>query len=535
VQGEPLVFTRTALDEAPAASAAYQYLAPLIVSQNEIEAIGLNPGSRREILDRLIDPLAWSEVDIGSPLGEVASIERRIERLRDERDEFAEKGGRSTDLLAVLKEAEAEQKVVAKDARKVDALQKSTAKLADDLGQIRSAADGYRITEEILEAWQEEINETEIERPFPSLASAAVDAQVSKKVAKAEDQIRLALEELSTAAEIVSKARSEAVAQQQKLQKKLKADSERLEELQEGAGEVSRRISALRQEIKAEESFDKRVRQLDRQILKVVKERESALDRAEEAAERRFSMRQGCAGELTSRFNGRIEVRVDKSGETSAYEAALLEALQGSNLQYKSLAGKLAAKVSPRELISAVESSNASMLAQLTQISDDRAIRLVAHLQQNSMAALLLAPLEDSVDFALLDGQKYKPTKSLSMGQRCTVVLPLLLAEEHESILLDQPEDHLDNAFIVETLVSAIKARSSKGQIIVATHNANIPVLGDAVQVVVLASDGRRGFVGTAAALDADESVEAITTLMEGGRDAFARRAEFYSAHPDGR
>ena len=292
-------------------------------------------------------------------------------------------------------------------------------------------------------------------------------------------------------------------------------------------------MSALRQEIKAEEGFDKRVRQLDKQIAKVVAERESALDRAEGTAEERFSMRQACAGEVTARFNGRIEIRVDKSGETAAYEAALVEALQGSNLQYKNLAAKLAAKVSPRELISAVESSDAAKLAKLAGISDDRAVRLVAHLQQNSMASLLLAPLDDSVDFALLDGQKYKPTKSLSMGQRCTVVLPLLLAEEHESILLDQPEDHLDNAFIVDTLVSAIRARSSGGQIIVATHNANIPVLGDAVQVIVLASDGRHGFVEAVADLDADESVEAITTLMEGGREAFARRAEFYSAHPN--
>jgi chromosome segregation ATPase len=535
VQGEPLVFTRTALDEAPAASASYQYLAPLIVSQSEIEAIGLNPTSRREILDRLIDPLAWSEVDLSSPLGEVASLERRIERLREEREEFADKGGRSADLAAALKEAEAEQKTVAKTARKVDSLQKSTAKLADELGQLRSAGDGYRITEEMLEGWQEEITETEVERPFPSLASAPVEAQVTKRTSKAEEHIRLALEQLSSAAEVVSEARSEAVGRQQKLQKKLRAESERLEELQEGAGEVSRRVSALRQEIKAEEGFDKRVRQLDKQIRKVVAERESALDRAEQTAEKRFSMRQACAGELTARFNGRIEVRVDKSGETAAYEAALVDALQGSNLQYKSLAGKLATQVSPRELISAVESSDATRLAQLAGISDDRAVRLVAHLQQNSMAGLLLAALDDSIDFALLDGQKYKLTKNLSMGQRCTVVLPLLLAEEHESILLDQPEDHLDNAFIVDTLVSAIRARSSNGQVIVATHNANIPVLGDAAQVVVLASDGRHGFIDAVAALDADESVEAITTLMEGGREAFARRAEFYSAHPDAR
>lgn len=135
------------------------------------------------------------------------------------------------------------------------------------------------------------------------------------------------------------------------------------------------------------------------------------------------------------------------------------------------------------------------------------------------------------MDFALLDGTEYKPTRQLSMGQRCTVVLPLLLAAEHESILLDQPEDHLDNAFIVDTLVQAIRDRANDGQVLVATHNANVPVLGDAQNVIVLASDGRHGFVDTAGSLNEDDIVRSITTLMEGGAEAFARRAAFYSQH----
>ena len=180
-----------------------------------------------------------------------------------------------------------------------------------------------------------------------------------------------------------------------------------------------------------------------------------------------------------------------------------------------------------------MEAEDPKRLAKLCDIPADRARKLLAHLEAHSLSPLLLAPLEDSVDFALLDGQDYKVTHDLSMGQRCTVVLPMLLAEEREAVVLDQPEDHLDNAFIVDTLVSAISTRSEGGQVIVATHNANIPVLGEAMQVIVLASDGRRGFVASAGDLDTDASVHAITTLMEGGREAFALRAEFYDEHPD--
>ncbi|MGH2499802.1 MAG: AAA family ATPase [Candidatus Limnocylindria bacterium] len=535
VQGEQLIFSRTGLDELPATSAHYEYKAPLIVSQNEIEAIGLDPASRREILDRLVDPLAWTELDAEDTRATIASLERRLERLRAERDEYVDQAAQLEGLAEQLAQGEREQAAVAEAVENAKPLQDAIAQQADRLGQIRAAGDAYRIAEEALGDWRNRLADTKLERPIPKLQSPAVEAQVSDSVSKTREHLRHALEEIGTAQKLVADARAETRAQQGEMQTKLKADAEQLEELQRGAGEVGRRVSALRQQMKELEGYTERVQQLEAEISRVVGERDTALDEAEGRSEGRYQLRKQCAADLTSKFHGRIEVRVDKSGEFAAYESALVSALQGSNLQYRPLAASLAAKVSPRELVSALEAADAGRIVRAAQISSDRAVRLVAHLQQQSIVDLLLAPLDDSVDFALLDGQAYKPTRNLSMGQRCTVVLPLLLAEERESILLDQPEDHLDNAFIVETLVEAIRERTRDGQVIVATHNANIPVLGEARRVIVLASDGRHGFVTTAAPLDDDDSVGAITTLMEGGREAFARRAAFYSEHDDGR
>jgi hypothetical protein len=67
---------------------------------------------------------------------------------------------------------------------------------------------------------------------------------------------------------------------------------------------------------------------------------------------------------------------------------------------------------------------------------------------------------------------------------------------------------------------------------IFSTHNANIPVLGNADRVILLGSDGTRGFVRHAGALDDPKSVDAITTVMEGGIEAFDKRAKFYHAEP---
>ena len=131
----------------------------------------------------------------------------------------------------------------------------------------------------------------------------------------------------------------------------------------------------------------------------------------------------------------------------------------------------------------------------------------------------------------LMDGTTYKGIGELSTGQRCTVVLPLVLRHTDRILIVDQPEDHIDNAFIAETLILSLIARDPDSQVIFSTHNANIPVLGNADQIVHLGSDGKRGFPVLASDLNDPRAVEAITTVMEGGVEAFKRRASFYNKH----
>jgi predicted ATPase len=114
------------------------------------------------------------------------------------------------------------------------------------------------------------------------------------------------------------------------------------------------------------------------------------------------------------------------------------------------------------------------------------------------------------------------------------VILPITLEHKERVLVVDQPEDHLDNAFVVDTLIKAIRNRSDSSQMLVSTHNANIPVLGDASQVITMGSDGQRGFVSHVGPLDDQATVEAISLIMEGGREAFARRARFYGAQQPG-
>jgi ABC-type cobalamin/Fe3+-siderophores transport system ATPase subunit len=104
----------------------------------------------------------------------------------------------------------------------------------------------------------------------------------------------------------------------------------------------------------------------------------------------------------------------------------------------------------------------------------------------------------------------------------------MLLEQRDRVMVLDQPEDHLDNSFVVDTVVTALRGTDGSSQRIIATHNANIPVLGEADLVVAMASDGDHGFIDAQGPLDTAPVISAISTILEGGLEAFDRRAKFY-------
>lgn len=124
----------------------------------------------------------------------------------------------------------------------------------------------------------------------------------------------------------------------------------------------------------------------------------------------------------------------------------------------------------------------------------------------------------------------FRDLDDLSKGQKATALLLLLLATLPGPLIVDQPEDDLDNRFIWEGVVPRVRADKGMRQLVFSTHNANIPVLGDAELIVVLESAGGKGRIaeGGAGSLD-DHTVLALAgEILEGGPDAFERRRYLY-------
>lgn len=130
--------------------------------------------------------------------------------------------------------------------------------------------------------------------------------------------------------------------------------------------------------------------------------------------------------------------------------------------------------------------------------------------------------------------QTWKELDQLSTGQKATAVLLLLLLESDAPLVVDQPEDDLDNRFIAECVVPTMREEKRKRQFIFSTHNANIPVLGDAEQIVGLTPVVEGGIEhatipeGLCGSIDTPAVKELVKELLEGGQEAFEFRKQKY-------
>jgi hypothetical protein len=345
---------------------------------------------------------------------------------------------------------------------------------------------------------------------------------------KAKKAIQTARRELLAAEKLLAEMTNTTNQEKLKIDDKARQIRKDLETQQQGAGVVVRQASSLREKKAQLVSLTNTAKAVDTKLKSLRKAREAALDRLDQIREDRFKSRQECAESLSSDLGPRIHVEVERAGQVEQYAAVVADCLKGSGLHYNDLAASLSGSMSPRELTECIDESNHELISEVLGINRERAIRLIAALKMCNLGELLTVTVEDDVHFTLLDGSEYKAIADLSTGQRCTVILPLILEQKERVIIVDQPEDHIDNAFIADTVVKAILERSAESQILFSTHNPNIPVLGEADRVIHMSSDGKRGFVLEAADLDDSAIVTAITNVMEGGRDAFRRRANFY-------
>lgn len=266
-------------------------------------------------------------------------------------------------------------------------------------------------------------------------------------------------------------------------------------------------------------------------LSKLGSERAKLLDQLSNLRDARFAVRAQIAERLTSELGPTIRVSISQDGETESYQKLIEEKLRGQGVQQGIVAQRLATRIPPSTLADIIRRSDETTLMVDAELNSNQAKRVISIFGTlENLALLETVDLDDAPTIELKDGAGYKDSVCLSTGQKCTTILPILLMESVNPLLIDQPEDNLDNRFVFETIVRSIQRVKKGRQLIFVTHNPNIPVLGDADMVIVMESDGEHGRSTMSGTVDHCE--KPIVNLLEGGADAFRQRGNRYKLTP---
>ena len=242
-----------------------------------------------------------------------------------------------------------------------------------------------------------------------------------------------------------------------------------------------------------------------------------------------FNTRRTKIDELNQKLNNRLKIDIEYLNNKEQFKEQFSELVKGSGISKDAISN-----ITEKDAIEGIEISNyislgKQKLQEIFGLTEAMAQRLLEWFKNDEKLFELetLFP-DDKILIKLKVEDTYKELSTLSAGQKATALLILLFAQENRILIIDQPEDDLDNRFIYEDIVKILREIKNNRQIILVTHNANIPVLGDSEQVFVIEALNNECSIVDIGSIDKISIAQNIKSIMEGGEEAFKRRIEKY-------
>lgn len=237
------------------------------------------------------------------------------------------------------------------------------------------------------------------------------------------------------------------------------------------------------------------------------------------------------------KLNRKLEQKVQLKLNTEGHRQALVDYLDHLGMDGigpKKLSWVQEGTFAPSHLAATIRAGEAA-LQQIKWGATPSVIQALCRLPEKHLLELeeFVVPDTMAIELNVTHGERepqFRPINELSTGQQCTAILHLLLLDNQDPLILDQPEDNLDNAFIAERIVTELRRAKLSRQFLFATHNANIPVFGDAEWIGVLRVEDNKGVISPEqqGAIDIPEIQRLAADILEGGRSAFNQRREKY-------
>ncbi len=555
--GKPPIVT-----EGPAIPDLARFLPVRVLSQKEIYAIAEDRGARRRLADDLVrrelDELARKEEDL---IREIKNLNEQIASLPElrEREKALETERRDLEVrLARLKALEAplaRWKGRLAEERFFQGLEQEAAAIARSLRDVAEQA-AFSVTtlgSELAEA------------PSSDLTRAVAD-EADKLVTELKQQTEGAIQDfVQHVAVLLSQ---DAVQAWRRSMETERAEFERLRKelaeqgtdpdlyltYQRGLREKEVQLTELRKRVEGIEALKDR---RDGKEEPGGRRQPGLMDALHVLWRQATEARQDAARRLTAAVpvtaSGQpfVQVSVEPFGDESAFLERFRQEIRDRRRISEDDWDEFMRAVSQAARAPGTPASPTSTLAAWTsqlrkkrrpegcpwKVTDRRIDVILEWLTDGRLADLQLWRTPDQVRIQLFrqDGSLVGDLEGpLSVGQRCTAVLGLVLAADEAPVVIDQPEEDLDNEFIFVELVPLLRRVKERRQVIVVSHNANIPVNGDAELVVALEIRSGRGCQKevdgkpAVGALDRWEVKRAVEDIMEGSEEAFRRRFEKY-------
>jgi len=499
---------------------------PLFFGQREIYEVSRGPTKRLRLLDEIIGREARQQIHQAQKLEQrLQENAREILRLRSQLEEEEE-------IERRLKEIQHEIALYRREGL-VEKLREATA-LAADEERLRQAKE---MLEKAIDEWND-LTYVWAERWSPSKRMLG-EAESSQKnlLQKASDVFRVLEQHMSILFQrgktTLEQAQASLQGIMQQWEEARRPLDEALRKVKQDLGSEALDPDRLVKLTGEQTRLGPRLQQLKRiraNVESLEQERERLLRQLRDARREVWRLRSQRAKAITAQLQGRVRIRVDYKGGREAFLERLKWFLQGSGVDRKTLERLVSPEGIDGEAIAQTVCKGPEALAEAFNLTSGRAQQIYGYLTQDEGRLFeleLLAP-DDAVRVELKLNDVYHPLEKLSDGQRATAMLLLLLAQEDRGFIVDQPEDDLDNRFIYEDIVRILRSQKGKRQILASTHNPNIPVLGHAESIVALEATEAKASISDLGSIDYAKVQKFVKDVMEGGEDAFRRRAEKY-------
>ena len=499
-----------------------------IYGQNEIHELAKSPGELTRVLDRFLPESAEQQSRLDSTYRKLRENSERLAKAQEQKDEIETQIAQLPKLeeqVRQFKEQGLEEKL-----KQVPLLEKERHLGPRILEEAKRARAGRRQFEESLPDLAFLSNKVLEDLPHAALLQrgrqlledlAATLRQRLGEIDKAVGEADTALTELVVE---LGKALEISEAQLEKEFAKLPAVAGK------DGQEIGRTYQRLLREIQQVRPAQTRLKTVDALVKELEQVRRNLLGEISDIRSVRTGAKQTAVKKLNARLAGKLRITIVPDGLRQPLRD-FLQGLRGVG-EGKTQWVDEAQELTVMGLVAAIRESKDALLGQGWALTSGLAETL-NRMMPAQLYALEAIDLEERVSLELNVShtrKQYRDLDHLSTGQQCTAILHLLLLDNPDPLIMDQPEDNLDNAFIAERIVKELRTTKTERQFLFATHNANIPVFGDAEWIgVCFASEDRAEMpVKAQGSIDIPEIRDHVASILEGGRVAFMQRKEKY-------